>query len=471
MPPTEHTNPFLARMTLACGVFCSGTLNILDTARLFTIRLVQPRSNERSRTAPISSEPAGAAPKENNVAYLISQYPKISHTFIRREMLALERRGFTIHRFAVRGWDAALVDIDDTAEIGRTTYILQQGLLSLSLASFRFLFISPRRFFYTLALSLRMMRGSDRSALFHVVYFAEACWLARQLIARKIRHLHAHFGTNPAEVAMLASQLAGTPFSFTVHGPEEFDRASGIRLAEKVRRAEFVISVSSFGRSQLFRLVEHRIWSRVRVVHCGIDQSFVSTRVVQPCVAPRLVCVGRLCEQKGQMLLVTAAARLAAEGMQFKLVFVGDGELRNDIDHLIDQLKLNEVVTLVGWASGQAVRDEILQARALILPSFAEGLPVVLMEAMALGRPVLTTYVAGIPELVVPGETGWLVPAGSEEALVNAMRLCLNANAVELTRMGELARSRVLLRHNVDSEAERLGSLFQASLKGKHRVP
>ena len=161
-----------------------------------------------------------------------------------------------------------------------------------------------------------------------------------------------------------------------------------------------------------------------------------------------------------------AAQRLAARGVEFELVLVGDGEMRADIEALIKRHNLQDRVRITGWISSDQVRDEILAARALVLPSFAEGLPMVIMEAMALRRPVISTFVAGIPELVHPGEHGWLVPAGDVEALAEAMQACLDAPVDTLARMGEAAHERVLARHSVDTQAAKLGKLFQTAVEG-----
>jgi colanic acid/amylovoran biosynthesis glycosyltransferase len=160
---------------------------------------------------------------------------------------------------------------------------------------------------------------------------------------------------------------------------------------------------------------------------------------------------------------VQAAHRVVAQGIPLELVLAGDGELRPEIEALVDSLGLRLHVRITGWISSAQVRDEIIAARAMVLPSFAEGLPVVIMEAMALRRPVLTTFVAGIPELVRPGEGGWLFPAGDVEELATAMTECLAATAEELARMGEAAHRRVLARHDVDTEAAKLAALFQRS--------
>jgi colanic acid/amylovoran biosynthesis glycosyltransferase len=274
--------------------------------------------------------------------------------------------------------------------------------------------------------------------------------------------VHAHFGTNSTEVVIRANASGGPAYSFTVHGPEEFDKPQFIHLGEKVRRSAFVAAISAYGRSQLYRWVDHAHWARVKVVHCGLERAFHDVPAVPVPAAPRLVCVGRLCEQKGQLLLLEAARRLAEQGVAFEMVLAGDGEMRPQIEALITRHGLQSQVRITGWISSEQVRTEILAARALVLPSFAEGLPVVIMEAMALRRPVLTTYVAGIPELVRQGENGWLFPAGAVDELTAALADCLAQPVEVLQRMGEAAYQRVLERHDIDTEATKLAHLFKA---------
>jgi len=391
-----------------------------------------------------------------NVAYLVNQYPKVSHSFIRREILALERQGVQVRRFALRGWSEAVVDPEDLAERERTRYVLEGGLAPLLWATARCLLKNPARLARAARLALAISRGSDRPLLLHLAYLAEACWLARWLESECIEHVHAHFGTNSTEVALLAHVLGGPTYSFTVHGPEEFDKPAAIALGEKIRGAAFVVAISSYGRSQIYRWSRTQDWDRVKVVHCGVENRFHSVAIPPVTASPRLVCVGRLCEQKGQLLLIHAVHRLVQDGVAIQLVLAGDGELRGEVELLIASLRLNESVRITGWISSAQVREEMLAARALVLPSFAEGLPVVIMEAMALGRPVLSTYVAGIPELVVPGETGWLFPAGDVVALAEAMTGCLAATPALLDRMGAAARRRVVERHDIDTEAAKL---------------
>lgn len=397
------------------------------------------------------------------VAYLINQYPKVSHSFIRREILALERLGVDVQRIAVRGWDGETPDAADAYERTRTRYLLQGGLLPLIGASLRTLLRRPVCLARALAVALGLARNADRPWPYHVIYLMQACLLAEWLRVANAAHLHAHFGTNPAEVALLCRTLGGPPYSFTVHGPEEFDKPEALHLQAKVRGAAFVAAVSSFGRSQLFRWARYEDWPRIEVVHCGIEAAFHAGALPALTDVARFVCVGRLCEQKGQLLLIDAVASIVRRGISVELVLAGDGEMRDAVESLVREHGLASQVRITGWISSDRVRDEILSARALILPSFAEGLPVVLMEAMALRRPVISTYVAGIPELVENGVSGWLVPAGDADSLAEAMQACLATPLQRLAQMGDAAHARVVARHDVDREAAKLVERFACS--------
>jgi colanic acid/amylovoran biosynthesis glycosyltransferase len=394
------------------------------------------------------------------IAYLINAYPKVSHSFIRREIHALERQGLEVKRIALRGWDGPLPDEEDHRERQRTSYVLRGGARSLLLPLLQTLLRSPLRLLRTTWLALAMARGSDRPLVYHLIYVAEACRILRWVDGAE--RLHAHFGTNSAAVAMLVHALGGPPYSFTVHGPEEFMRELG--LAEKIRRASLVVAISNFCRSQLYLRAPYEEWPKIRVIHCGLEEAFykdVDTSLPAAAV-PRLSCIGRLTEAKGQPLLIQAAALLAARNIDFQVVLAGDGPLRATLESLIERFRLGNRVRITGWISGAQVREELLASRAMVLPSFAEGLPVVIMEAMALRRPVLTTYVAGIPELVTHGQTGWMFPAGSVEDLALAMEQCLLCPPEEIARMGEAAHRRVIELHSIDEEARKLADLFRA---------
>lgn len=397
------------------------------------------------------------------IAYLINQYPKVSHSFIRREILALEASGLTVLRFAVRSCAEELVDEADQQELEKTRFLLEGGAVGLLLGLLTMMVRQPSRFLQALGLTLKMGWRSQQGVLKHLAYLAEACVLVNWLAEAAATHVHAHFGTNSAIVALLCRILGGPPFSFTVHGPEEFDKVEAIALPQKIEHAAFVVAISSFGRSQLYRWTRPEQWSKIRVVHCGVDANFLTIAPTPIPDQPRFVCVGRLSEQKGQLLLIEAAKRLAEEGLAFELVLVGDGELRSSIEDLITRYQLQDQIKITGWASTTEVRDHLLSARVMVLPSFAEGLPVVLMEALALRRPVISTYIAGIPELVENHVCGWLITPGSIEALVIAMRSALLTPQDKLEYMGEAGFERVALNHNIDLEAGKLAVLFRMS--------
>lgn len=192
------------------------------------------------------------------IGYILNTYPAPSHSFIRREVQALERRGLGVHRFAMRPFDGALVDPGDKAEAKATEYVLAKGLAAMIWAVFLVGLRAPFRIYAALFLAMKAARGSEAGFVKHLVYFLEAATVARRVFEERIDRLHAHFGTNAATVAMLVSEMTGKPFSFTVHGPEEFDKPGAIALPLKLRRASFAVAISSFGRSQLCRLIEYR---------------------------------------------------------------------------------------------------------------------------------------------------------------------------------------------------------------------
>jgi glycosyltransferase involved in cell wall biosynthesis len=399
------------------------------------------------------------------IAYLVNQYPKVSHSFIRREIAGVEACGIQVSRFSIRECGSELVDEVDKQDLEKTRVVLDVGKVGLLCALLAVAITKPIRFFRAFRLMLQVGWSSERGVVRHLAYLAEACVLLGWFSDEGIAHVHAHFGTNSTTVAMLCHVLGGPPYSFTVHGPEEFDKAKAIALEEKINRAKKVVAVSSFGKSQLYRWCDRKHWSKIHVVHCGVDELFLRQPHIPIPDQPRLVCVGRLCEQKGHLLLVEAASQLAVEGLQFRLVLVGDGPLRPQIQTMIAQLGLQDHIEITGWASNYEVQQQILASRAMVLPSFAEGLPVVLMEALALSRPAISTYVAGIPELIESGVCGWLVPAGSVEDLAAAMRSALQLPVEKLDQMGRVGSERVTERHNSAIEASNLAALFPSNIE------
>jgi colanic acid/amylovoran biosynthesis glycosyltransferase len=394
------------------------------------------------------------------IAYFAPAYPMPSVTFIRREIAALEGLGITVYRFAARRFAGELTDSADRAEQEQTSYLLDAGPLGLARALLVDAIKHPRRWLATLAAATHLGRRSERGVIWHLIYFAEACLLRQRLSDLGVSHLHVHFGTNAASVALLCRQLGGPPYSITIHGPEEFDQPRELALREKIHHASFIVAISHFTRSQLYRWAMPADWRKIHVIHCGLDEMFLAATWTPIPTRPRLVNVGRLTEQKGQILLIEAAALLLAQDVDFELVIVGDGPLRDELEGLIDQRGIRGRVRITGFLDNQGVRREMEAARALVMPSFAEGLPVVIMEALALGRPVISTYIAGIPELVEPGRHGWLVPPGSVELLANAMTAALTADTIDLQAMGRAGAARVAEQHDVNNEAKKIAELL-----------
>jgi glycosyltransferase involved in cell wall biosynthesis len=395
-----------------------------------------------------------------HVAYLINQYPGISHTFIRREIQALERHGVKVSRFAARLSKQGIVSEEDKAEAALTRYIVGAGAFALMRAIAASLLKRPGQSLAALALAVRLGWRSDAGLLRHIIYYGEALALAAWLRAASLSHVHAHFGTNSAAVALLAARINGAGYSMTVHGPEEFDKADGIALAEKVKRARFVVAVSSYGVSQLRRLVPPEYWERIKIVRCGVEKDFCSGESRPMANRPRFVSVGRLAEQKGQATLIEAIAILKGERRDFSVSIIGDGELRGALEKAARERGVADCVSFDGWRTPADVRAALESARALVLPSYAEGLPVTIMEAFCLGRPVISTWVAGIPELVIPAENGWLAPAGDAAALARAMAEALDAPEDDLLAKGRAGKARVAAMHDIDVIAVELKSLF-----------
>jgi glycosyltransferase involved in cell wall biosynthesis len=398
------------------------------------------------------------------VGYLTSLYGRASDTFIRGEVRQLRRLGHTVHTYSIRRPDPSQVLQGEVAEEhARTEYLLDgpgrvlQMFLSAALVALR----SPLRFLEAARLVWRIGPPGLAFRVRQAAYLLEASLLSRLLRRDGVRHLHDHIGENSGTVAMLASLFNGTPFSMTIHGPGTFYEAERWGIGIKVARSAFTVCISDFCRSQVMVFTPFAHWDKLRIVRCGVDERFLAAEAVAPPPdRPRLVSVGRLCADKGQPLLLEAAARLAREGLRFELVLVGDGPLRGEVEGLVDRLGLRGTVRLTGWVDTQRVREELVGSRAFVLPSFAEGLPVVIMEALALGRPVISTSIAGIPELVIQGRTGWLVPAGSVDRLAEAMREALQAPVERLAAMGREGRELVVRRHDAAREATRLAALF-----------
>lgn len=400
-----------------------------------------------------------------SIAYLTSFYARAGDTFIRREVEELRRRGWTVHTFSIRRADEGGHAAEDVLREQRTTeYLLERGPWRLAGAFLWMAARHPVRMSRAVRQARALRWPGLRSWAWHGIYLLEASYLASRLLDLEVALLHDHISMNSATVAMLAATLAGIPFSMTVHGPHDFLAAEHWALGRKIAGSALSVCISDFGRSQcmLFTPPEH--WAKLHVVRCGVDGPFLRDEPAPAPARARLVSIGRLNPEKGQVLLAEAAARLRDQGIDVEIVLVGDGPARAQIERRAREGGVEDRLRLVGWQSSDEVRAWILGSRAVVVSSFAEGIPVVLLEAMALRRPAIATCVGGIPELVRPGENGWLVPAGSAEELARAMREAVTAPEEQLRRMGERGRQLVLERHDLAAGVGELAALFERVL-------
>lgn len=402
---------------------------------------------------------AARAGEAGAVACLVNVYPAASHSFIRREIAALERAGWCVHRFSHRHAPAT-VDPADESERPKTEVLLDRpGLLAFAVLAW--LRDRPLATLRALAAAAAMAWRSHGRIVTHLGYFVLACRLAQRMQRLGCRHVHAHFGTNPAAVAWLAHRIAGIGYSLTFHGPHEFVMPDRLDLRRKIAGAHFVATVSRHG---LGTMRDRHPAHAHRFVHvpCGLDRDWLDAPPTPCPAAARLVAVTRLEAQKDPLLLIEAAGLLRARGLAFTLVIVGGGSLAQRVRERRDALGLQHAVVLAGWGTQAKVRQELLASRALVLSSRDEGLPVAIMEAFALGRPAIAPDVGGVRELVDTGATGWVCAPGDARALAEAMRACLDAPAHELDRLGATARQRVQV-HDADRSARLLAERFHSA--------
>lgn len=392
------------------------------------------------------------------LAYLLNTYPLISTTFIRREIEAIEAQGQPVIRYAVRDWNDTLVDPRDIAEKTRTHYILTGGKGALAKDVLATFLAHPLRTIGLLPQWLRLYRNAGGGLVKHVAYLLEAMAFARRAKARGIEHVHVHFSTNAATVALLARRVGGPPFSFTVHGPDELIDPPSLSLADKVHGSSFVAAITNYCRGRITAEAPSDA-DRVKIVHCGINVDEFAFHAEAP-EAPRIVCVGRLCHNKGQKHIPAAVAQVRDEFPEIVIDLLGGGEDEALIRSEIEKYGVEDNIVLHGWATSDQVRAGIVASRALLLPSYAEGLPIVIMEALAMGRPVLTTRITGIPELVDSG-CGWIFEPGDVDAIAEALRGVMRANREERAAMGREGRRRIEERHDVMKSGAQLIGLFK----------
>ena len=393
------------------------------------------------------------------VAYLTGQYPRATDTFIQREVAALRALGLTVETCSIRRTGAEhLVGPEQREEAARTFHILEaaQNPLRLAAAHLSALARAPRRYLSALALALRTAPPGLKGALYQAFYFAEAGLLAAHLRRIRARHLHNHIAEAAGTVAMLAARMAGIPFSFTLHGPGIFMAPARWRLDEKIRRARFVACISHFARAQAMLLSGQEDWDKLHIVHCGVDPA----RYRAPAEPPqkRLLFVGRLAAVKGVPVLFEALAALRERHPDLRLTLVGDGPERGALEDAARNLWLQEHTAFLGYLSQEQVAEQLAHHDIFVLPSFGEGVPVVLMEAMAARLPVIATAVGGVGELVDPG-CGLLVPPGDAAALAEAIDALLS-DPERGRALGEAGAAKVAAHFDSRKEAARLARLL-----------
>ncbi len=395
------------------------------------------------------------------LAYLTSQYPAASHTFIRREIEALREQGWSIDTFSVRppGSDETASEAD-RSEADQTFYILRQSLSSFAGAHIAALFTQPLAYFRTFGLALTHRAPGARGLFLGFAHFVESVLLARELRKRGITHLHNHFANSAATVGLLATRLLGIRWSFTMHGISETDYPAGLMLGRKIEAADLVACVSYFGRAQGMRLVGPSHWDKMRVIRCGVPFDRLPSN--QASGGQTIVCVGRLSPEKGQTGLLRAFAQLRTIHPDLTLRLVGDGPDRDALERLSQELSVGDAVTFAGRLPEPDTLVEIAKADLLVLPSFMEGLPIVLMEAMALGVPVIASRVAGIPELVVDGKTGLLFAPSNWDELAQCIARLLGDKALCAT-LAQNGKFKITSEFDARNSATKLGALFNAA--------
>jgi glycosyltransferase involved in cell wall biosynthesis len=390
------------------------------------------------------------------VTYLISEYPAFNHTFILREVQALRAAGVDVSTISIRGDDRPLDRIteDERTERAATWYVKRQGATGFGIALVRRMFSAPGKLARSLVLACRL-GGLDLGALgSHLFYWAEAVLVADHLGRTRTGHFHVHFAST---VGLLAHVATGCPFSITIHGPAEFETPR-FGLAEKVRHAALVVTISNFGRSQVLRTARFDDWAKVRVVQLGVDTATYVPRALQP-AAPRatVLTVGRLAPIKGQAVLIEAVQQLVGRGLDVGLTIVGQGPERQRLRQLATRLGIEDRVEFTGALNAVETRHRFEGASVFALTSFAEGIPVVLMEAMALGVPCVASRVTGVPELIEDGATGHLVTAGDIGEAADAIAKVLSDPAAALA-MTEAAREQVVRHYDLPTNARRLAA-------------
>jgi colanic acid/amylovoran biosynthesis glycosyltransferase len=403
------------------------------------------------------------------LAYLVSQYPAVSHTFILREVRTLRHAGFDIHVASVNAPDRPddALTAEERAEAATTWFVKRQSLLAIARANLTTLATHPLGWLAGLVRALSLAGPDLKRIAYHLCYFVEAVLVARWMQRHELAHLHVHFATPASTVALIACRIVPITFSLTVHGPDEFDDVVGYRLREKIAAASFVCCIGHYARSQVMRLSSVEHWDKLEVTPLGVDPAVFRVRTQEGAgrTSFDVLCVGRLVPAKGQHVLVAAIDELVREGRDVRLRLVGDGPDRASLEDDVQRRGLERRVEFTGALDADRVRELYGSASAFALASFAEGIPVVLMEAMASGLPCVTTRITGIPELIRDGVDGILVPPSDAAALAAALRRLIDDPACRMG-LGLAGRSRILEAWNLERNTARLADVFRRRAAG-----
>lgn len=398
------------------------------------------------------------------IAYLTGEYPRATDTFIQREVASLRMQGFEVLTCSVRQTGTEHhVGPEQREEARKTFHILNHARSPLWLVRdhLKAFAASPAKYFSALKLAVKTSPPGLKAFIYQLFYFLEAVVLAEHLKHNSVIHLHNHIATASCTVAMLASEVSGIPYSYTIHGPGIFFEPMHWRIDEKTARASFVSCISDFCRSQVMMFSDRKHWDKLHIVHCGVQPERYAGERNGSRDSKHLLFVGRLAGIKGVSVLFEALERILPRFPDMHLTLIGDGPERADLEREAQMRGLGDVVIFAGYRSQAEVAEALQEADLLVLPSFAEGVPVVLMEAMAAGLPVIASRVAGIPELVEDGVSGLLVPPGDSDALAGAINELL-VDPARCARMGEHGRAKVSSEFNLEYEAAWLGELFRA---------
>jgi len=402
------------------------------------------------------------------LAYLVSRYPAVSHTFILREVRQLRAMGFEIHVASINSADrqTGQLTAEEREEVAATYYVKAHGAKGAARAHLGALASRPPAYLRGLLFALRLGGTDLRTLVYGLLYFVEAVMVGHWMGQKGLSHLHVHFATPASNVALIAARIFPITFSITVHGPDEFYDVSHYRLAEKIAGASFICCIGAYARSQLMKLSPAFEWGKFEVSPLGVDaQAFAPRPFRKQPDTFELICVGRLVPAKGQHTLLAAVGRLAQEGRGLRLRLVGDGPDRAGLEAVVNSNGLRDRVIFEGAVNQDRIRDLYARADLFVLASFAEGIPVVLMEAMAMEIPCLTTFITGIPELIRDGVDGLLVPPSDVEALANAIGELMDDAALR-RRLGAQGRARVIEKYNLQRNCARLAGIFQRRLGG-----